>query len=182
LAEFAALHELSCQWTEWIGLYAGMVRARLGNVIFPGGAVKFPDGLMDDVDRRLIALLRDDASRPLKSLAAEVNLSRSSVRDRIARMQADGVIRRFTIEVAPAAQATAILRIRLHKTPDPAVVNAVVSRTDVVRCYSLSGDIDLFVEIGGTSVADINRTRDEVAQLSGIADVETSFVLKQDKA
>lgn len=137
---------------------------------------------MDEVDRRLLALLRDDASRPLKALAAEVKLSRSSVRDRIARMQADGVICRFTIEVAPVHQATAILRIRLKKTPDPAVVDAIVSRGDVVRCYSLSGDIDLFVEIAGASVADINRARDEVAQLPGIADVETSLVLKHDKA
>jgi DNA-binding Lrp family transcriptional regulator len=137
---------------------------------------------MDDVDRRLLALLRDDASRPLKALAAEVKLSRSSVRDRIARMQAEGVIRRFTIEVAPQSQATAILHIRLKTTPDPAVVNAIVSRDDVVRCYSLSGDIDLFVEIAGVGVGDINRTRDQVAQLPGVADVETSFVLKHDKA
>lgn len=137
---------------------------------------------MDDVDRRLLALLRDDASRPLKALAAAVNLSRSSVRDRIARMQAEGVIRRFTVEVAPLSQATAILRIRLKTTPDPSVVGAIVSRADVVRCYSLSGDIDLFVEIAGAGVADINRTRDEIAQLPGIADVETSFVLKHDKA
>lgn len=136
---------------------------------------------MDDVDRRLLTLLRDDASRPLKALAAEVKLSRSSVRDRIARMQAEGVIRRFTIEVAPVHQATAILRIRLKKTPDPAVVGAVVSRADVVRCYSLSGDIDLFVEITGASVGNINRTRDEVAQVPGVTDVETSFVLKIDK-
>jgi Lrp/AsnC family transcriptional regulator of lysine biosynthesis len=136
---------------------------------------------MDDVDRQLLVLLRDDASRPLKALAAEVKLSRSSVRDRIARMQADGVIRRFTIEVASTNQAAAILRIHLKKTPDPVVVSAIVSRGDVVRCYSLSGDIDLFVEIAGVDVADINRTRDQVAQLPGIADVETSFILKRDK-
>ncbi|MEQ1808427.1 MAG: Lrp/AsnC family transcriptional regulator [Terricaulis sp.] len=137
---------------------------------------------MDEVDRRLLLLLRDDASRPLKALAAEVMRSRSSVRDRIARMQADGVIRRFTIEVATANQAMAILRIRLKTTPAPSVVGAIVSRADVVRCYSLSGDIDLFVEIAGAGVADVNRTRDEVAQLPGVADVETSFVLKHDKA
>jgi Lrp/AsnC family leucine-responsive transcriptional regulator len=159
-----------------------MLAAVRGAVIFPGGAVKFPDACMDDVDRQLLALLREDASRPLKALAAEVKLSRSSVRDRIARLQAGGVIRRFTIEVAPLSQATAILRIRLKKTPDPAVVSAIVSRGDVVRCYSLSGDIDLFVEVAGANVADINRARDEVAQLPGIVDVETSFVLKHDKA
>lgn len=137
---------------------------------------------MDEVDRRLLALLKDDASRPLKTLAAAVNLSRSSVRDRIARLQADGVIRRYTIEVAPAlAAATAILLVRLARTPDPAVVGAVVARADVARCYSLSGDVDLLVEIAGADVAEINRTRDAVAQLPGVVDVETSFVLKHGK-
>lgn len=138
---------------------------------------------MDEVDRRLLALLKDDASRPLKTLAAAVNLSRSSVRDRIARLQAEGVIRRYTIEVAAAlAAATAILLVRLARTPDPAVVAAVVARADVVRCYSLSGDVDLLVEIAGADVAEINRARDQVAQLPGVVDVETSFVLKHDKA
>lgn len=137
---------------------------------------------MDDLDRHLLALLRDDASRPLKALAAEVKLSRSSVRDRIARMQAEGVIRRFTIEVAPTATAaTAILLLRLARTPDPAVVGAITARADVVRCYSLSGDIDLMVEVAGADVAAINQARDQIAQLSGVADLETSFVLKHDK-
>ncbi|WP_437818276.1 Lrp/AsnC family transcriptional regulator [Sorangium sp. So ce1078] len=51
---------------------------------------------MDDVDRRLLRLLQEDASRPLKVLAAAVDLSRSSVRERIARLEASGVIRRYT--------------------------------------------------------------------------------------
>jgi Lrp/AsnC family transcriptional regulator, leucine-responsive regulatory protein len=137
---------------------------------------------MDDLDRRLLVLLRADASRPLKALAGEVGLSLSSVRERIARLQGDGVIRRFTIDVAqPSEAATAILLLRLSRTPDPAVVGAITGRADVVRCYSLSGDIDLLVEVAGADVAAINRARDEIAQLPGVADLETSFVLKHDK-
>ena len=137
---------------------------------------------MDEIDYRLLELLREDASRPLKTLAADVALSRSSVRDRIARLQASGVIRRYTVELASRDEGLrAVLLIRLARTPDPAVVHAVVSMPAVVRCWSLSGEIDLLVELAGNAIAEINRTRDRIAQLAGVVDVVTSFVLNRDK-
>ncbi|MDH5822851.1 Lrp/AsnC family transcriptional regulator [Luteimonas sp. RD2P54] len=138
---------------------------------------------MDDIDRRLLVLLREDASRPLKTLAAAVSLSRSSVRDRIARMEADGTIRRYTIELAPPAGALhAILLVRLQRTPDPAVVAAITAAAEVERCYSLAGEIDLLVELAGPDASAVNRARDRIAVLSGVASVVTALVLNRDKA
>jgi Lrp/AsnC family transcriptional regulator, leucine-responsive regulatory protein len=137
---------------------------------------------MDQIDRQLLDLLREDASRPLKTLAAEVGLSRSSVRDRIARLQAEGTIRRYTIDTAPTArELCAILLLRLARTPDPDVVRAVCAFPDVLRCRSLSGEVDLLVEIAGGEIGTINVTRDRIAQLPGVVDVVTSFVLNHDK-
>lgn len=137
---------------------------------------------MDDIDHRLIALLQEDASRPLKTLAAAVELSRSSVRDRIARLEAAGVIRRYTIEVRPDQRVTAVLMARLLRTPDPDVVRAVVANPGVVRCYSLSGDIDLMIEVAGRDVEAVNALRDTISTLAGVAGLTTAFVLKRDKA
>lgn len=137
---------------------------------------------MDDIDRRLLQLLREDASRPLKTLAADVSLSRSSVRDRIARMQADGTIRRYTIDTAlPRDGIAAVLMLRLARTPDPRVVRAVVDTPEVQRCRSLSGEIDLLVDLLAPDVAAINRVRDRLAQLPGVVDAVTAFVLNHDK-
>ncbi|HJR75163.1 MAG TPA: Lrp/AsnC family transcriptional regulator [Luteimonas sp.] len=136
---------------------------------------------MDDVDRRLIGLLQQDASRPLKTLAAEVGLARSSVRERIERLEKAGVIRRYTIEVAKPEGPSAVLMVRLSQTPLPSAVNAIVAMPEVFRCRSLSGDIDLLVEIAGDDIAQINRIRDRVAQVRGVTDVMTSFVLNRDK-
>lgn len=128
-------------------------------------------------------MLQEDASLPLKTLAAAVSLSRSSVRERIVRMQSSGVIRRYTVELAQLGDGlTAILLLRLARTPDPEIVRAVVSTPEVVRCYSLSGDIDLLVELAGRDTADLNQSRDRIALLPGVVDVVTSFVLKRDKA
>ena len=154
---------------------------RADAVILPTGADKRTDG-MDETDHRLLQLLREDASRPLKTLAADVSLSRSSVRDRIARMEADGTIRRYTIDTAPAdGPLRAILLVRLRRTPDPDVVRAVVSAPEVARCYSLSGEIDLMVELATDGTGTLNRTRDRIATLPGVAGVVTSLVLHRDK-
>lgn len=146
-----------------------------------GPAAFLPD--MDDIDRRILALLREDASRPVKSLAAEVELSRSAVRERVARLVAAGVIRRYTVELAAAPGAvTAFLWVRLVRTPSPAVVARVSAMPEVVRLSSPSGSIDLLVEVTAADVAAINRVRDLVAADPGVADVETAFELKRDKA
>lgn len=136
---------------------------------------------MDDLDRRLIGLLQQDASRPLKTLAAEVGLARSSVRERIERLEKAGVIRRYTIDVAVPEGPSAVLMVRLAQTPLPSAVNAIVAMPEVFRCRSLSGDIDLLVEVAGADIAEINRIRDRVAGVRGVTDVMTSFVLNRDK-
>ncbi|WP_202842289.1 Lrp/AsnC ligand binding domain-containing protein [Luteimonas saliphila] len=133
---------------------------------------------MDAIDRRLLELLREDASRPLKTLAAEVGLSRSSVRDRIVRMQAQGVIRRYTIETpAQDGALSAICMLRLLRTPDMRVVESVTAMPEVVRCDALSGEIDLLVEVAAADAAALNETRDRIAALPGVVEVTTSVVL-----
>ena len=133
---------------------------------------------MDAIDQHLLKLLREDASRPLKTLAAEVSLSRSSVRDRIARMQASGLILRYTIETAPASGTlSAICMVRLARTPDLAVVGAVAAMPEVLRCDALSGEIDLLVEFETGDAAALNSARDRLAALPGVLEVTTSLVL-----
>lgn len=137
---------------------------------------------MNDVDRRLLELLRQDASLPLKTLAAAVSLSTSSVRERIMRMLADGTIRRYTVELSPSlTRVTTILLLRLEQTPAPQIVGAVVAMPEVVRCYSLSGEIDLLVELAAAETAVVNAARDRIALLPGVAGATTSLVLNHDK-
>ena len=55
---------------------------------------------MDAIDRQLLDLISANARLPLKTLAAHVGLARSSVRERLARLETGGVIRRYTVELA----------------------------------------------------------------------------------
>ena len=139
---------------------------------------------MDDKDLTILRLLREDARSPLKTIAAEVGLARSSVRERITKLENAGTIRGYRADIAapePRAGLRAVLLLRLTQTPSPRTVAAITGRSDVRRCYSVSGDIDLIVEIEGETMDRLNLTRDTIAQLPLVADVTTMPILKVDR-
>jgi DNA-binding Lrp family transcriptional regulator len=117
---------------------------------------------------------------PLKTIAAEVGLARSSVRERIAKLEQGGVILGYRAEVAHTAQAgvRAFVLLRLHRTPLPGTIRSIQALPGTRRCYSVSGEIDLVVELAVDSMDQLNDHRDRIARLDGVADVTTMPVLR----
>jgi DNA-binding Lrp family transcriptional regulator len=73
---------------------------------------------LDDKDRQILQFLRANARLPLKSLAAKVGIARSTVRDRLTRLEADGIIRGYHAEVVHGGPSvSAYLFVRLRTTP-----------------------------------------------------------------
>ncbi len=58
---------------------------------------------MDDTDRRLIGLLRENARLPVATLARRLKVSRGTVQNRINRLAAEGAITGFTVRLKPDA-------------------------------------------------------------------------------
>jgi Lrp/AsnC family transcriptional regulator, leucine-responsive regulatory protein len=54
---------------------------------------------LDDIDRRILDRLRQNAREPAASTAKSVNLTASAVRRRIARLERSGVIDRYTVSI-----------------------------------------------------------------------------------
>jgi DNA-binding Lrp family transcriptional regulator len=140
-----------------------------------------PKRSLDPVDVEIIALLRRNARLPLKSIAGAVRLARSSVRERLQKLEASGVIRGYHARVAEEDAISAMLHLRLERTPDPAVVAGVVAMPEVRRCYSLSGAVDLSVELQARTTGELNAARDRIATLPGVAAVTTALILNRDK-
>jgi DNA-binding Lrp family transcriptional regulator len=139
---------------------------------------------MDETNKLILAALQENARMPIKSIAARVGLARSSVRERIARMEASGVIRAYRVETGAAAKTSAVeayLIIRLDKTPAPKTIARIVAHPEVERCSSIGGDIDVIVEARTPDVAALNRLRDELASYPHVVDLTTALILKRDK-
>ena len=140
---------------------------------------------MDEKNHQILRLLQQNARLPLKTLAGKVGLARSSVRERIARMEAEGIILGYKADVQPdhrEGQAVrALLMIRLGRTPARETVSRITALPAVRRCLSVSGDLDLVVEIESGAMSGLNVARDEIALMPDVADVTTAIVHKDEK-
>src|SRR5262245_48368514 len=136
---------------------------------------------LDDKDRKILEILRSDARTPLKSLAAAVGLARSSLRDRLSRLEAEGVIRGYRADIAEGDRGvSAYLFVRLKQTPAPGLIALLRRSPEVRSCTSLTGDIDLLVEIAAATTEQLNALRDRISSQDIVADLTTSIVLIKD--
>jgi Lrp/AsnC family leucine-responsive transcriptional regulator len=79
---------------------------------------------MDILDQNIIENLDEDARMSLKELSARVGLSSPSVAERLRRLQQDGVIRAFTLDVDPEALGY-ILQAMVRVRPLPGKLHIV---------------------------------------------------------
>ena len=135
----------------------------------------------DDKDREILRILKDDARISAKALAARVGLARSSLRDRIARLEKAQIIRGYRTDIADAPYpAVACLLVKLKQTPSPQVVTRLKRLPEVNRCLSLAGEIDLLIDIAAESLARLNQIRDEISNFPEVAETTTAVVLRQE--
>jgi DNA-binding Lrp family transcriptional regulator len=136
---------------------------------------------MDDLDRKLLALLRTDARASASALGAQLKVSRGTIQNRIERMQARGAIQGFTVRARPDLEAErirAVMSIEVTGERSGAVVKALRGFPEVVAIHSTNGRWDLVAELDTDSLAGFSRTLDEIRKIEGIAVTETSLLLR----
>jgi DNA-binding Lrp family transcriptional regulator len=118
---------------------------------------------LDAIDSRLIDLLREDSSRPVKSLAARLGISIATVTRRREALEERGVIRRYTIEVDPSRAgrpALVLVEASLASASDQAVADfkrRMLDCPDVVECYHLMGDSSFLLLVALADRAELPR-------------------------
>ena len=134
---------------------------------------------MDDKDRMLLSALRRDARRSAVALAREVQLSRSTVQERIERLRASGAIKSFTIVEGESSQRqSAHFLAQLRPGFTCSQLLPVLRRVPGIVClHSSAGQYDMIVRADGDSIDSIEAVRKALAGLSQIAEVVTLVTL-----
>ena len=134
---------------------------------------------MDDIDRKLIALLRTDARAPVARLARAVNLSRGAVQNRIDRMLAAEEIAGFTLKARDGDdRVRAIMGIAVEGEKSAAVLKALRGLPEVEAVHMTNGRWDMMAELATDSLAGFSRVLDAIRLVEGIAATETSLLLR----
>jgi DNA-binding Lrp family transcriptional regulator len=135
---------------------------------------------LDDTDRALLALLRDNARLPTSELARRLKLSRTTVQSRLARLERERVVAGYTVTVADEAEA-ALVRAHVMITLEPrksAPIESALRRIDEVRTlHSVSGPFDLIAIVAASSIGELDRLIDRIGALDGVERTTSAIVL-----
>ena len=135
---------------------------------------------LDAIDRQLIALLQDNARLSTVALAKAVGLGRSTVQERLQRLEHAGVIAQYTVRLGSGGdplQAWLMLRYADGFSCDD-VMPLLVAMPQVRLCHSVAGELDLLVLVQVATPSELADLREQVAAFKGVDDVTTVPVLR----
>jgi Lrp/AsnC family transcriptional regulator, leucine-responsive regulatory protein len=134
---------------------------------------------IDDLDRRLIEALQQDARASLKTLAERVGLSSPSVSDRLHRLEARGIVRGFGVEIDPAALGyglQALVRIRPLPGKQHMVQKLIEETPEICECDKVTGEDCYVARLFVRSMDELDRIVDRIAEK---AETNTAIVKSQ---
>lgn len=143
---------------------------------------------LDDIDRRILQALQEDAKLTNVALAAKVHLSPSPCLARVRALEKKKVIDRYVTLLDPLAVGLGVsvfIQITLEKQVKQSIETfeaAIQRRAEVMECYLMTGDADYLLRVVVADVQALERfILDQLAQIPGIANIRSSFALNQVK-
>ena len=134
---------------------------------------------MDDKDKRILKILKDDGRAGYGDIGAKVSLSEGAVRKRIKTLSDEGVIRKFTIKIGVAEGAEAITLLAINPSfPTQEVSKKIQEISNVETVYEVTGEYDIVAVIGGMDVTEVNECLEKIRRVDGIMKTNSMIVLR----
>jgi DNA-binding Lrp family transcriptional regulator len=135
---------------------------------------------LDPTDRRLLALLRENARAPVAQLARELKLSRTTVQSRIERLERQKVVMGYTVVVPDSVEAALVrahVFITVASRQSGAIEQALRRIAEVRVLHSVSGPFDLIAIVAADSIGELDALIDRIGSLDGVERTTSAIVL-----
>ena len=135
---------------------------------------------MDDLDGKLITLLRHNARRSISDLAIELGVSRATVRSRMEKLEENGSIISYTVILRADAvelPVRGIMMIEIEGRVTDRVISALGALPEISSIHTTNGRWDLIAELGAATLADFDSVLRRIRLMPGITASETNLLL-----
>lgn len=130
---------------------------------------------IDETDRTLLVLLRENARAPVADLARRLRLARTTVQARIERLERIGAIAGYTLKesaaLRPPLRATAL--VTFEPRTGPQVLARLKALDAVELVHTTSGRFDLLVQIAAATTEELDETLDRIGETRGVLSSES---------
>ncbi|MEV0648847.1 Lrp/AsnC family transcriptional regulator [Phytomonospora sp. NPDC050363] len=138
---------------------------------------------LDDVDRVILRELTADGRSTVRALARTVGLSEPSVRDRLQRLERDGVISGYRAIVDPDAvgagtAAFIALRFEPGQKAKDVVNRELAAEARVLEVHEVAGEDCYWVKLRVSGTAELSEVLDRVRAIPPVRSTSTTIVLR----
>ncbi len=135
---------------------------------------------LDEIDRSLIALLQANARESVANLARKLDVARTTVLSRIARLERNGVIAGYGVRLGSEvldSSLNAYVGIALSPKSGKDVLRRMGKIPEVQMLCAVSGEFDYIAWLRTDTPARLDELLDQIGELDGVSDTNTSIVL-----
>ena len=143
------------------------------------------EGTFDKFDLAILKILLSDSRRTLNEISAEIGLSPTTCWNRVKRMEAEGVIKRYTVDLDNTKlgyRDSVIVQLTLESHSDRTLDEfgkQLAAMPEVVEAYLVSGEYDYYIRIAVRDTRDYERLlRERLYKIPGIRHSKSHFVLR----
>jgi DNA-binding Lrp family transcriptional regulator len=134
---------------------------------------------MDELDRRILAILRRDSRTPYTEIADQVGTSEGTVRNRVERLLEGGVIERFTVATR-TGNIKAMVEIGVAVDVDTGEISQQMAEwTEVDFVWQVSGEEDIVVVVDTTDTGTLNDLITRARELEEVVSTKTRLILEE---
>ncbi len=135
---------------------------------------------MTEKDLELLGHLRLNGREPVASLARKLGLSRSTVQDRMRKLETTGVIAGYAVKLGNSAKSTgiaALITLAIEPRQQIEVAKRVGKIAEVETLHTVSGKYDLIAMVKSPTAEDMDGLIDRIGQIPGVTEIETAVIL-----
>lgn len=136
--------------------------------------------MLTETDNRIIGLLKRNARMSITQMSHELGISRVTIDNRMKKLEADKVIRSYTVVLGSEEfkhRITGWVMISTEANKEEAVINTISRMTEFTRLHTTNGRWDLAAEIQTNTLEEFDATISSVRQIAGVKDTETVLML-----
>jgi len=136
--------------------------------------------MIDNLDEGILGVLRLNARLSVSAIADQLKTSRSTVQDRMRKMEQNGTIRGYSVDLGDAVDKSrirAFVTVSMEPQKAPVIIAELKTVRQVSSIHTVSGKFDLLVEMATSDTAEMDALLDRLTEIPGVIKTETSIVL-----
>jgi Lrp/AsnC family transcriptional regulator, leucine-responsive regulatory protein len=136
---------------------------------------------MNNIDIKILKLLQENSRITASEIASKINLSVPAVSDRLKKLDASGIIEKYTAIISPKKMNKSLTVIMFVNLGNPKYadkfIEVIQKEDEVIECHYLAGDFDYALKIITTNTETLETILNRIKLVAGVHKTKTVVTL-----